>query len=76
MSDDFMLHQVSPDDWMIIDTRFGATDAHHLVACITEDDGRAEVRWFRHVSLPMRFGSRIEALQALITAESPTPALA
>ena len=73
MSDDFMLHQASPDDWMIIDMRFPAGDPHHLVACIIEEDGHVEVRWFRHVTLPSRFRSRTDALDALVTAEEPEP---
>jgi hypothetical protein len=75
MTEDFMLRQVSPDDWMIIDTRFAAEDPHHLVACLTEEDGLAAVRWFRHVTLPTRFRSRIDALQTLVEAETPAQAL-
>lgn len=76
MSDDFTLRQVSPDDWMITDERFEAADARHLVACISEEDGAASVRWFRHVALPRRFRDRCEAIAALMAAEGATPALA
>lgn len=68
----FALLQMSPDDWVIIDTTLDPEDTHRLVACIIEHDGHVEARWFRPVPLPERFATRTDALQALMDAEPAT----
>jgi len=74
----FAMMQVSPDDWVIMDTQIDPGDARRLVACVSEYEGHVEVRWFRHVSLPDRFRTRDEALCALLStrrADVAEPAL-
>ncbi|WP_309066633.1 hypothetical protein [Microbacterium sp.] len=69
--DRYVLRQVSPDDWVIMDHVFSSDGAHHLVGCVTEYEGHVEVRWFRQLSLPTRFAAREDALQAFVAATAP-----
>lgn len=60
----FVLHRLTPSEWVINDLRYPADDPRHVVACVYElADTEVEVTWLRDLPLAIRYGTAFEVLE-------------
>ncbi|MFJ2541440.1 hypothetical protein [Microbacterium sp. NPDC087589] len=60
----YVLHRVTPSEWVINDRRYESHDARHVVACIYEyADTEVEVVWLRDLPLAVRYATPAEVLE-------------
>jgi hypothetical protein len=67
----FELRDLGAMKWAVIDLGVVETDPRRIVACVYEvDEFECDVFWYRDLSLPLRFGSPDEVLQAVVRSSS------
>lgn len=60
----FVLHRITPSEWVINDLRYPQNDPRHVVACVYElADTEVEVTWLRDLPLAIRYGTAFEVLE-------------
>jgi len=60
----YVLHRVTPSEWVINDRRYEAHDPRHVVACVYEyADTEVEVVWLRDLPLAVRYTTPYEVLE-------------
>ena len=60
----YVLHRVTPSEWVINDRRYESHDPRHLVASVYEyADTEVEVVWLRDLPLAVRYATAAEVLQ-------------
>ena len=60
----FVLHRITPSEWVINDLRYPQNDPRHVVACVYElADTEVEVTWLRDIPLAIRYGTAFEVLE-------------
>ncbi|MHC9046577.1 hypothetical protein ACYX8G_18495 [Microbacterium saperdae] len=65
MSDpQFELKKITDTEWVILDHRYGPTDARRTVACVYQlDECEVEVVWLRDLPLTTSYTSPIDVLE-------------
>lgn len=62
----FVLHRLTPSEWVINDLRFEADDTRHVVACVYElAPTEVEVVWLRELPLSSTYGTPFEVLEQI-----------
>jgi len=65
--DQFALLRVGPRDWVVQNGRFSRRDARSVVAALHETDrGNVDVLWLQHTTLPTRYASAADAMEAFM----------
>ncbi|MCT1479575.1 hypothetical protein, partial [Microbacterium sp. p3-SID336] len=60
----FVLHRITPSEWVINDLKYPANDPRHVVACVYELAAtEVEVTWLRDLPLAIRYGTAFEVLE-------------
>ncbi|SEB65733.1 MULTISPECIES: hypothetical protein [Microbacterium] len=60
----YVLHRVTPSEWVINDRRYEASDPRHVVASVYEyADTEVEVVWLRDLPLAVRYTTPYEVLE-------------
>ena len=60
----FVLHRITPSEWVINDLRYPQNDPRHVVACVYElADTEVEGTWLRDLPLAIRYGTAFEVLE-------------
>jgi hypothetical protein len=67
----FELRDLGSMKWAVVDLGAPETDPRRIVACVYEvDEFECDVFWYRDLSLPMRFGTPDEVLDAIVRSSS------
>lgn len=65
-NDRYLLQQLTPIEWIVVDTSRGPGDPYRTVACLYETDGSEyDTIWLQDLGLPATWASPQEALQAI-----------
>ncbi|WP_217184235.1 hypothetical protein [Streptomyces sp. AC495_CC817] len=71
----YVLHRITPSEWVINDLRFAPDDPRHVVACVYEmAPTEVEVVWLRDLPLAVRYGSPFEVLEQIERIQSTSRA--
>lgn len=73
-NDRYVLQQLTPIEWIVVDTTRGPGDPYRTVACVYESDASEyDVIWLRDLGLPATWASPEEALRAIrLASDRPT----
>lgn len=67
MNERFVLQQLTPVEWIIVDTCCEPHDPHRTVVCIREiGSAEYEAVWLRHLALPVSYSSPRRVLDDVI----------
>jgi hypothetical protein len=65
-NDRYVLQQLTPIEWIVVDTSRGPGDPYRTVACLYETDRSGyDTIWLQDLGLPAAWASPQEALQAI-----------
>lgn len=71
----YVLHRVTPSEWVIKDRRYESHDPRHVVGCVYEyADTEVEVVWLRDLPLAVRYTTAAEVLQEVTRVQDSTRA--
>lgn len=71
----YVLHRVTPSEWVINDRRYSDDDPRHVVASVYEyADTEVEVVWRRDLPLSARYATAQEVLHEVARIQDPSRA--
>ncbi|KQZ25193.1 hypothetical protein [Microbacterium sp. Root553] len=71
----YVLHRVTPSEWVINDRRYSPDDPRNVVGCIYEyADTDVEVVWLRDLPLSARYANAQEVLDEVARIQDPSRA--
>ncbi|MBD3943592.1 hypothetical protein IF188_18020 [Microbacterium sp. NEAU-LLC] len=83
MNERFVLQQLTPVEWIIVDASCAVDDPHRTVTCIREiSSAEYEAVWLRHLALPVIYASpravlddviRVAAHPSRVPSRKPVP---